>query len=314
MAPLSSEYWRKDSVSEPRTGRMARAQPYFKAIWDQISIVWEDTLGRMGMILLFSFILLALFGPFIAPYGAYEKCRTPDGRLERMQPPSWRHPMGTTYYGRDVLSQVILGTRQVVIVGFVSALMVVVVGTNIGLVSGYYKGNVDNLLMRLTDIVYGIPFLPFSIVLISIIGKGVSSIIIAIVLILWRSTSRVIRSQVLSFRERPYVLAVKVAGASDLRVIYKHIAPNILPMAFLYASFAIAWAVAAEASISFLGLGDPNTISWGQILFYAFLTHGVTSPYWWVIPPGVCIMLLVMSAFFIGRAYEKVVNPQLRER
>jgi len=314
MVHLKCGYWKRDSLNKPRTGRMAHAQPYFKAIWDQIGIVWEDTLGRIGMILLFFFILLALFGPFIAPYGAYEKCWTPDGKLERMQSPSWRHPMGTTYYGRDVLSQVILGTRQVVIVGFVSALMVVVVGTNIGLVCGYYKGNVDNLLMRLTDIVYGIPFLPFAIVLISIIGKGVSSIIIAIVLILWRSTSRVIRSQVLSLRERPFVLAVKVSGASDFRVIYKHIAPNILPMAFLYASFAIAWAVAAEASISFLGLGDPNTISWGQILFYAFLTQGVTSPYWWIIPPGVCIMLLVMSAFFIGRAYEKVANPQLRER
>lgn len=314
MVSLNKDYGTKDSLRQPQVDRIAHIQPYLKAAWENIRIVWEDTLGRIGMIILIFFIVLAIFGPLIAPYGAYEKCRAPDGTLKRMQPPSWRHPLGTTYYGRDVLSQVILGTRQVVLVGFISALMVVVVGTNIGLITGYYKGNIDNFLMRLTDIVYGIPFLPFSMVLISIIGKGVSSIIIAIVVILWRSTARVIRSQVLSLRERPFVLALKVAGASDFRVIYKHIAPNILPMVFLYASFAIAWAVAAEASICFLGLGDPNTISWGQILFYAFLTKGVNSPYWWIIPPGICIMLLVMSAFFIGRAYEKVVNPQLRER
>ena len=126
------------------------------------------------------------------------------------------------------------------------------------------------------------------------------------------ATSRVIRSQVLTIKERPFINSARVAGASNFRIIYLHITPNVMPMTFLYVAFAIGWAVLAEASISFLGFGDPDSISWGQILHQVFANNAFREDWWWYVPPGVCIMLFVMSAFWVGRAYEKVINPRLR--
>ena len=140
------------------------------------------------------------------------------------------------------------------------------------------------------------------------------NIIITISLLGWRTTARVIRSQVLSIKERPYITAAKVSGASNLRIMYIHILPNVLPMSFLYIALGIAWATLSEASLSFLGLGDPRMISWGQMLYYAFLTGSARSSWWNVLPPGLCIALFVISAFMVGQAYEEVVNPRLRAR
>lgn len=272
----------------------------------------EDRMGQVGLVILLTFVFLGLFGPLLVPHEPTEINRADDGSALRLAEPTSDHFLGTTNLGRDVFSQLIVGARASLIVGFLAAFMAVSIGVNVGLISGYSGGWVDDLLMRITDIAYGLPFLPFVIVLVFLIGPSLLSIVIVIALLLWRSTARVIRSQVLSHKERPYVESAKSIGASDLRIMYRHILPNVLPLAFLYGAFSVAWAVIAEASIAFLGFGDPTMISWGQMLFEAYTADAIRFAWWWVAPPGLCIMLMVMSVFFIGRTLERITNPELR--
>jgi len=234
--------------------------------------------------------------------------------MARMEPPSWHFPFGTDRMGRDILSQVIIGSRVAVGVGLLCAIMVVFIGTNIGLIAGYFGGIIDDILMRITDIIYGIPFLPFAVILVALLGPGIVNIVLAIVLITWRSTARVIRSQVLTLKKRAFIEAARVSGASDFRILYRHIAPNVLPLSFVYGALSMGWAILTEASISFLGYGDPLLMSWGKIIFMCYVAQAITVAWWWVLAPGLAIMLLVLSGFFIGRSYEQVVNPRLRKR
>jgi len=199
------------------------------------------------------------------------------------------------------------------VVGLLGTLIAATVGVTVGLVAGYYGGKVDDALMRLVDFLYGMPLLPTVIVLVAVLGPNLWNIILALIVLQWRSTARVIRSQSLSLRERPFVKAAEVAGAGDWHIISRHLAPNVLPMTFLYGSFGIAWAILAEAGVSFIGLGDPNTVSWGTMLqasrAYSALSFGA---WWWFVPPGICIGLLVISGFLIGRGYEEITNPKLQ--
>jgi peptide/nickel transport system permease protein len=229
-----------------------------------------------------------------------------------MHPPSLEYLFGTTQQGRDVFSQVVYGTRSALIVGFLSAFCIVFIGTNVGLLAGYYGGWVDTVLMRITDVFYGIPFLPFALVLVSIFRPSLMLVIAVIGFLMWRTTARVIRSQVLTLRERKFIQAARASGSSHFRILYLHIAPNILPMCFLYMAFGVSWGVLGEASLSFLGLGDPDIVSWGGILYDAFNSGGMRKAWWWTIPPGLCITLFVVGCFMIGRAYEEVINPRLQ--
>jgi peptide/nickel transport system permease protein len=273
----------------------------------------RSKVGGAGALVLIIFTLVALAAPLIAPFDPHEIQRMPDHSVAQLLGPSSRYCLGTTYYGRDVLSQLIYGTRVAMIVGLVSAFFITAIGTNIGLVAGFFGGRIDAILMRFTDVVFGIPFLPFSVVLVALLRPSLSNIILTISCLLWRTTARVIRAQVLSLRERPFVKAVRVAGAGNFRIMYVHILPNVLPMSMLYIALGIGWAVLAEASLSFLGFGDPNMLSWGEILYEAYLTGSFRSSWWVVTPPGVCIALLVASAFMIGREAEILVNPRLRD-
>ncbi|MFA5027967.1 MAG: ABC transporter permease, partial [Candidatus Methylomirabilota bacterium] len=252
--------------------------------------------------------------PWLAPHDPMETLQRIDGSMARMDPPSWRFPFGTDRMGRDILSQVIIGSRVAILVGILSAIMVVAIGTNVGLISGYYGGKIDDLLMRLADIAYGVPFLPFAVIMVALLGPGLFNIILAIVLITWRTTARVVRSQVLTLKQRTFIEAARVAGASNLRIIYLHIAPNVLPISFVYGAISMGWAILTEASVSFLGYGDPLLMSWGKILFNAYVAQAVTVAWWWVTAPGVAIVLLVLSGFFVSRAYEEIINPRLRSR
>ncbi|WP_290810583.1 ABC transporter permease [Halovivax sp.] len=292
------------------------------ALRSWVSAMKDDRLGQIGLVILAVFIVVGIFArpieisigpayvtiqPFsLAPYDP--SARPADG----FHGPTWSHPLGTTSLGRDVLSQLLAATRVTLIVGSVAAFMAVFIGANVGIVSAYFGGWVDDVLMRITDVVYGIPFLPFAIALVFILGASLLNVIFAIVLILWRGTARVVRSQVLSHKQRPYVESARAIGASHFRIMYVQIMPNVLPLISLYAAFAVAWAVIAEASLSFLGLGPPGMISWGEMIYDVRTEGALREAWWWVFPPGICIMLFVMSVFFIGRSLEKVVNPELR--
>ena len=205
------------------------------------------------------------------------------------------------------------GSRSAVAVGLTAAFFVVAIGTLLGLLSGYLGGWVDTLIMRLADVVLGLPFLPFVIVLASLTRPGTATIVFAVAALLWPNTARVIRSQVLTVRERAFVEAARVTGCSQARIIFVHIAPSILPLSFLYGSIAVGWAILTEAAASFLGFGDPTVISWGGMLQDAYANQALSrGAYNWFVPPGVCIVLIVLAGFFVSRGYEEILFPRLR--
>ncbi len=295
--------------SQIRGLRKRRIRHCGRALLNQLANITCDPLGMIGLTILVSIVLLVIFAPLIVPYGPNETVDRADGKAAMLLPPSAQNWFGTTNLAEDVLSQTLLGGRVALMIGLISGLCVTFIGTNIGLIAGYYGRWVDDLLMRITDIAYGVPFLPFGIILVAILGASKWTIILTITVLMWRTTARVIRSQVLSLKERPFVLAARASGASDLRILYKHIAPNILPLALLYASLSVGFGVIAEASLSFVGLGDPSTISWGRMLYFAFWAGAMRTAWWWVIPPGLCIGSLVVSCYLIARGFNSDAGP-----
>lgn len=276
------------------------------------SVLEGERLAHVGLAIIGLFTFVAIFGDYLVLHDPGAINRGADGSVLRLSPPTAEHPFGTTQLGRDVFSQVILGARVSLIVGLAAALVSTVIGTNAALLAGYYGGHLDDVLMRAVDIAYAIPFLPFVIVLVFIFGSSIWNIILVISLLMWRASARVIRSEVLTHKERPYVESAEASGASDFRIMYRHILPNVLPLVGLYLAFGVAWGVIYEASIAFLGFGDPDMYSWGSILYEAYNSGAIRFAWWWVIPPGICIMLFVMAVFFIGRSIEKITNPDLR--
>lgn len=234
-------------------------------------------------------------------------------KVAALSPPSAAHWLGTTQLGQDVLSQTIWGSRTALLVGFAAALAIVFIGANVGLISGYFRGRTDAVMMRIVDITFGIPFEPFALVLVVVFQPSLIVIILAIAALSWRTTARIVRSQVLSLAERPFVKAARIAGARDWRILYVHLAPNVLPLIFLQLAVAVAFAITAEATLSFLGLGSAESFSWGGVLFDARISGGWRTAWWWVVPPGLAIMFTVVSVFFISRALESFANPRLKE-
>jgi peptide/nickel transport system permease protein len=186
-----------------------------------------------------------------------------------------------------------------------------VIGTTVGLFAGYYKGKVDLILMRVVDVLYGIPALPLVLIIAMFFGNSVWNIVIAMALVLWRTMARLVRSQTLSLAEQPFVKAAKAAGASDLRIMYIHIAPNLVPLMLVEGTFVMGAAILVEAGLSFLGLGAANMVSWGTMLQLTFTSGAIRSAWWWVLPPGLSITLLVVAFFYVSRGIEDITNPVL---
>jgi peptide/nickel transport system permease protein len=292
-------------------GRIQRYKgPVKRALRGFVDLYKGERFAQFGMLILLVLIFAALFAPAIAPYEPDERIYD-EGELVRYDAPSTDHYLGTNEAGRDVFSQLVYGSRVSLAVGLMAAFMATFIGTNMALIGGYYRGWIDELFMRAVDLAYGTPFIPLAIVVIFIFGDSLRNIIIVIGLVMWRSSARTLRSEVLSQKERPYVESAKAIGVSDFRLLYYHIFPNILPLAVLYTAFGVAWAILWESSLSFLGFGDPNLISWGHMINRAYFTGGYEVAPWWVIPPGIAIMLAVMSVFFIGRSLEKITDPDI---
>jgi len=303
-----------------RLSATLRAQATLNDTWTRlkntvgpaIELYRGERLAQFGFLIVFVFTFVAIFGPEIAPYEPEVTHRGDAGQVLRTAAPSSSHWLGTTGTGQDLFTQVLYGARVSVMVGFIAAFIAVFIGANVGLISAYYGGWVDDLLMRITDIAYGLPFIPFVITLVFLLGNDIRFVIIAIAAIQWRSSARVIRSEVLTQKQRPFIKSSKAIGASNFRIMYRHILPNVLPLVVLYMAFAVAYSVIAEASVAFLGFGDPELYSWGTILFGAYNSGAIRFAWWWAFPPGIALMLLVMSVFFIGRTLEKYTNPELR--
>ncbi|HNZ05733.1 MAG TPA: ABC transporter permease [Methanothrix soehngenii] len=252
-----------------------------------------------GLLLLALFLLLAVFAPLIAPYDPWEPGRP-------FLTPSGTHPFGTNDIGQDIFSELIYSTRISLFVGFFAAFVSVAIGTLVGLFSGYLRGAADEVLMGTTDIVLIIPALPLMIILAAHTSPSIWNIIIVIGALWWTSTARVVRSRVLQLREMPFVEAARSLGAGDGYIVFKHILPNTLQVILTKFILAVAGAMLTEASLSFLGLGDPLQKSWGMMLNYAFSRGGFINGYWWwYLPPGICISLAVLSFVLIGFGLEE---------
>jgi peptide/nickel transport system permease protein len=265
--------------------------------------------------LLALFALMALFSyvpPWIDPM--YHPMTGVDPEITQSTGPSLKHWLGTDFMGRDLLSQLLAGARVAFMVGISAAFMSVFLGTAVGLIAGYMGRTVDTLLMRLADMVMVMPTLLMILILVALFGQlNIWAIVLIIALFRWPGISRVIRSQTLSLKHRPFIEAVRVAGASHLRIIFRHIMPNVLPLAFLFMTFRVTSAIMMEAGLAFLGFGDSSTVSWGMMLQWVWKTgHMFRAPYW-LFPPGICLSLITLSFYMLGRAMDEVIDPRLRE-
>ncbi len=267
-----------------------------------------NMLGVTGLLMLGIFVIIAVAAPYLAPYGEWEM-----GVCKPFEPPSSIHLFGCDELGRDLFTLFLYGTRVSLIVGIVAALISTMIGGTIGIVAGYTGGKIDSLLMRITDTFLSIPAIVLMIILAALLGPSFINIIIVIAILTWPPIARIVRSQVLSVKEYPYIEAARAVGAGSLRIMSKHILPNVMPILFANMILQISNAIIAEAALSFLGLGDPHTTSWGMILHYAHVSGAIAAGYWWyVIPPGLGILFLVLSFVLIGYALDEIVNPRLR--
>jgi len=277
--------------------------------WNQYS---ESRMGLLGVAILLFFVLVSVFAEVLAPYpiGAREGDR---GAI--LKPPSGKYVLGTDELGRDLLSILIHGGRVSLTIGFLATLVTAMIGTFVGVTAGYFGGKTEEILMRFTDVLLVIPGLPLMIVLASIMGATFWNIILVIGIRGWTGTARVLRAQVLSLKEKPFVESAKAIGASDARIIGRHILPNVLPLIVAQMVLRIGSSILSASSLSFLGLGDPTHLSWGMTLHYAFGVGSLFSNfYWYLVPPGVCIALVVLAFSFVGYAFDQIVNPRIRRR
>jgi peptide/nickel transport system permease protein len=227
-------------------------------------------------------------------------------------PPSAEHLLGTDDAGRDVLSNFIYGARVSLIVGFFAAFISVLIGGLIGISAGFYGGKVELILMRFTDIMLVIPALPLAVVLVALTSPSLGNIIFVIGILGWTTTARLVRSQTLSVKERKFVLRARSIGSGNAHIIRRHIFPLVLPLMVANSVLVISLAILEESTLSFLGLGDPTMISWGQMLNFAFTRGGVSSGAWWaLVMPGLGIVWVVLGLTFLGHGLEQIFNPRL---
>ncbi len=264
----------------------------------------------VGGFILLALIFLALFPSVIAPYDPTETVARP------FLPPGQGHPLGTNDIGQDLFSELVWGTRVSLVTGMIVSLLAVGVGSIVGLSAGYYNNLGSSALMRLVDLILALPFLPLVILLGAYLGSSWRNVIMILILVSWAAPARLIRSRVLQTVNQPYVESAVAAGGSDQRIIYKHIWPAARSIALVQLIMVAAAAILAEASLSFLGLGDPSSKSWGSMLYFAQVSGAFLGDawLWWVLPTGLMITLMILSLVLIGYWLEHRLEPRLARR
>ena len=267
--------------------------------------ILDDTLTLVSVLYLSIIVVLAIIGPSITPYPYDQNVMDASGSLMTSRPPSAAHPLGTTHLAYDVLSRLIFGARPTVITGAIGGFLIMLVGTSIGMTAGFLGGRIDDVMMRFTDIFFGIPVIPFALVLVALFDISFLGTVVMIGLLLWRGAARVIRSQTLQIRERPFVKSAEAYGASTPRIILRHILPNIAPMAILYMAMGVGWSIIVQAGLAFIGVSNPLIPSWGVMIRNAYKSGQIEAVWWWSLPPGILISLTVLATFLIGRSLER---------
>lgn len=221
--------------------------------------------------------------------------------------------LGTDMWGRDIFSQLIIGTRISLAVGLLSAFLSVTIGLGVGLLAGYVGGMADQLLMRFTDALLVLPGLPLLLVLIAVLGPSIWNLIMIIGVLGWMGFARTVRSQILSLKERPFIEAAKAVGAGKFYIIGRHILPNVMSLVYVSLALSVPSAILSEAALSWLGLFDPSVMSWGRMLYDVQVWEGIQK-WWWVLPPGLAIAILSIAFILIGYSLDEILNPRLRKR
>jgi peptide/nickel transport system permease protein len=262
----------------------------------------------LGGVFLASFFLTAILAPWLSPYGPHEYSGAP------LESPSYLHLLGTNDVGQDLLSELLYGSRVSLLIALAAGGATVFLGLLVGLIAGAFGGWVDHILMRLVDALLAIPRLPLMILIISLIGFGVISTILVLSLLFWPTPARMIRAQVMSLRSRTYLHLARSFGANAVYLIRRHLFPACMPIALAALAANAGRAVAMEAGLAFLGLGDPTAKSWGLMIRYGLDLPGIYLGerwLWWILPPAVCITLLILSFVLLSNAIEKQFNPRM---
>jgi peptide/nickel transport system permease protein len=279
----------------------------FTGFWNSFK---RNRMGIVGLLMVIAAVAMAVFAPWIAPYDPKAPVKVTIDDI--YAPPSPEHWLGTDDAGKDVLSNFIYGARVSLTVGFFASFISIVIGGVIGIVAGFYGGRTENLLMRFTDIMLVIPDLPLAVVLVALTKPSLLNIIFVIGILGWTGTARLVRSQSLSVKERKFVLRARAIGAGNMYIVRRHILPLVLPLMVANTVLVISLAILNESTLSFLGLSDPTTLSWGQMLNFAFNRGGMSAGAWWaLVTPGFGIVWVVLGCTLLGHGLEQVLNPRL---
>jgi peptide/nickel transport system permease protein len=271
-----------------------------------VPVIRNNPIVFSGIAIVVSLCVVAILADIITPYDPWQY-------FQPFLPPSGIHLLGTNDVGQDILSELILGSRISLITGLLAGLLAVTIGVLIGIIAGFRGGLIDDVLMGLTDIVLVIPALPLIILLAVYLGANIWMTIAVIGLVFWPSTARVIRSQVLTIRQSGYVESAQALGAGNGWLMVRHILPNVVPLVLAKFVLTVAAAVLMEASLSFLGLGDPTAKSWGMMLRYAYARGGfIRGLWWWYVPPGLCIGSCILGLMFVSFGIEARSDPRLK--
>lgn len=278
-----------------------------RAFWHSLR---RNRMGMVGLVMLALAVFVALCAPWLAPTDPSVPVRvTIDDIYAR---PSLAHWLGTDDAGRDVLSGFLYGARVSLIVGFFASAISIGIGGMIGIVAGYVGGRLETLLMRFTDIMLVIPDLPLAVVIVALTKPNLWNIIFVIGILGWTSTARLVRAQTLSVKQRKFVLHARAVGAGSPYIIRRHIFPLVLPLLVVNTVLVISLAILNESTLSFLGLGDPTTLSWGQMLNFAFTRGAMSAGAWWaLVAPGFGIVWVVLACTLLGHGLEQILNPRL---
>jgi peptide/nickel transport system permease protein len=258
----------------------------------------------LGLVILLAVVACALLAPAIHPASPFSLSGQP------FQAPFGQYLFGTDQLGRDLAAALLYGARTTLLIGLVATAIAVLVGVTIGGLAGYYGGRVDSWLMRLTEIFQTIPFFLFAILLLAVLTPSIANVIIAIAVVSWPPMARLVRGEFIAMRDREFVLACISMGMSHTRIILRHILPNTLSSIIVTASLMVATAILIESSLSFLGLSDPNVMSWGFIIGAG--RTAIRSAWWVCAIPGIAILLTVMSINLVGEGLNDALNPRLR--
>jgi peptide/nickel transport system permease protein len=293
-------------LQDPQLAVEAEGQPSTRSGFFR-TVLRERKAAVVGLSIIVFFVLLSIVAPYIAPYSVtVQTCAV-------YAPPSGAHWLGCDDGGIDMLSELMVGGRISLIVGFAATLVAMIIGGGVGILSGYFGRATDIVLMRITDYLLVIPDLVLMIVIADVWGASLFHVIIVIGILEWTSTARIIRAQVMSLRERVYVKRTRALGAGNARVIFKHILPQVGPLLIANTVLTIAIAIYLETALAFLGLEDPTVITWGTILEHAFERTAISSGAWWaIVPAGFVIAAVIVGCFLFGQAVEDALNPRLK--